>query len=72
MMMGFGLLFPVLAIAAVAYAGGWRPRSLQASQPGIPPDTDSSNDVMDILRERYARGEVTKEQYEEMRLTLKP
>ena len=70
MMMGLGLLFALLVIGAVAYAGGWRPWSLQGSQPGTPPGMDASNDVMEILRERYARGEVTKEEYEEMRRTL--
>jgi len=34
---------------------------------GIPHETDGHGDVLEILRERYARGEVTKEQYDRMR-----
>ncbi len=68
MMMGFGLLFPLLVIGGIAYAAGWRPQFGQASPPA--PAAGSSNNVLEILRERYARGEVKKEEYEEMKRTL--
>ncbi|MCL4426361.1 MAG: SHOCT domain-containing protein [Firmicutes bacterium] len=32
--------------------------------------TRSRHDILDILKERYARGEITREQYEEMKRDL--
>jgi putative membrane protein len=63
MMFGGALIFVGLLIA-VAYALGWRPVDLglsgqvQREEPRSP---------MDILKERYARGEITQEEYQEMR-----
>jgi putative membrane protein len=34
------------------------------------PDGSASDDALDILKERYARGEITKEQYDRMRRDL--
>jgi putative membrane protein len=68
-MMGFGLIFVVLIIGLIAYGMGWRPdfmsrdhhRSGMGNEDRLP---------LDILRERYARGEISKEEYEEMRRDL--
>jgi putative membrane protein len=60
---GFGWVFAILfwalifvGIAALAkwmfFGGGWR---------------GSTRRPLDILKERYARGEITREQYEQMR-----
>ena len=65
-MMGFGLLFILLVIGAIAYAGGWRPQFGQWSPAANPAGRGSSN-ASDILRERYARGEISRDQYQEMR-----
>ncbi len=59
------LLFVLLA-AGVAYAAGWRPQFLAWLQPGQA-QAGSANNAQQILRERYARGEISREEYEEMR-----
>ncbi len=60
-MMFFPLLL-ILALLALAF-GWWRPHR-------EPPSTGPSNSALDILKERYARGEITKEEYERMRQDL--
>lgn len=66
MFMGFGLIFIVLILAAIVYfLGGWpqaqnRPFSR----------TSSSRSALDIAKERYARGEISKEEYEQIRHDL--
>jgi len=62
-MMGFGLIFTLVIVAAIAYALGWRPQAQNK------PPTDQNNDklALDILKERYARGEIGSSEYEEMR-----
>lgn len=80
-MMGFGfggigmvlvILFWVMLIAAAIWfvarlfpqiAGQSSPRGDAPKEPA-PPSPD------DILKARYARGEITREQFEEMRRTL--
>jgi putative membrane protein len=60
-MMGFGALILVGILAALAYAFGWIGPGNQPFRRG----TDRT--PMDILKERYARGEISKEEYDEMR-----
>lgn len=64
MMMGFGLVVPLLLIGAIAYALGWRPQSNQTgpAQTGQTP--------LELLKARYARGEISREQYDQMRRDL--
>jgi putative membrane protein len=64
MMMGFGLIVPLLLIVAVAYASGWRP---QIDQTGPAPTRQTP---LDILKERYVRGEISRDEYEQMRRDL--
>ncbi len=61
-MIGFFLLL----IAVVAYLAGWRPQFGQWGQPGTPAGSGGNN-AQQILRERYARGEISREQYQQMR-----
>lgn len=63
MMMGLELL-PLLLIGAIAYALGWRPQFNQTkpAQTGQLP--------IEALKARYARGEVTREEYEQIRQDL--
>lgn len=63
-MMGFGLLFVVLIVVAVAYAMGWRPDG------GRQGDNEPRQSALDILKARYARGEISKAEYEAMRDNL--
>jgi len=69
-MMGFGAIFTVLILAALAYALGWLPQSGRPTSTRL--DTpDAGKSALDILKERYARGEITKAEYEEMRDELR-
>ncbi len=60
------ILFFLLLIAVVAYAAGWRPQFGQWARP-VEPLGRGGDNAQAILRERYARGEISREQYQEMR-----
>ena len=60
-MMGFDLL---LIVGVIAYALGWRP---QFNQTG-PAQTKET--PLEILKARYVRGEITREQYEAMKVDI--
>ena len=64
MMMGFGLVIPLLVIGAIAYALGWRPQSNQTRP------AQTSQTPLEILKARYVRGEISREEYEQMRREL--
>jgi putative membrane protein len=61
---GFWMLAGVLVIAVVVLIGVWlivrSNREARSSSPA----------ALDILRERYARGEITKDEFEAARRTL--
>jgi putative membrane protein len=65
-MMGLWLIFLVLVIGAIAYALGWRPQA--ENDPFRPHGRTKS--ALDIARERYARGEISKEEFNQMRHDL--
>lgn len=64
MMMGLGLIVPLLLISVVAFAFGLRPLLNQtgSAQTGQTP--------VEILNARYASGEITRAEYEQMRRDL--
>ena len=64
LMMGFWLIVPLLLIGAVASALGWRP---QFNGTG---STQTSQTPPEILKARYARGEISREEFEQMRRDL--
>ncbi len=64
MMMGFGLIVPLLLIGLLVFALGLRP---QLNQTGL---AQSSQTAGEILKARYAAGEITLEEYEQMRRDL--
>ena len=63
-MIGFWLIIPLLLIGAVAIALGWRPQFNQAGP------AQTSQTPLEILNERYARGEVSREEYEQIQRDL--
>lgn len=73
-MMGFELLFiplilcavvgVLVVVGAIGIALGWRPQINQIR----PPQTKQT--PSEILKERYARGEINREEYDQMRLEL--
>jgi putative membrane protein len=81
-MMGFGsgglglILMLVFWVAIIALAmwllSGLFPQATGVSPPPpyIAQDNDSTESPLDILKRRYARGEISKTKYEEMRRDL--
>lgn len=63
-MMGFELIFIALLIGGLAYALGWRPPSnpMMSAPPKQTP--------LDVLKARYARGEIGREEFEHIRRDL--
>ena len=59
MFMGFGLIFTVLIIGAIVYGLGWRPQG----QNTLFTSPSNGKSALDITKERYARGELSREQY---------
>ena len=65
MMMGFWLIVPLLLIGAVvAFVLGLRP---QTNQTGSAP---ANQTPVEILKARYARDEISREEYEQRRRDL--
>ena len=60
--MMIGLL--IVIAGAVAYALGWRPQFNQTRP------AQTSQTPLEILKARYARGEITAEAYDQMRRDL--
>jgi uncharacterized membrane protein len=63
-MMSFGLVVPLLLIALVAYVLAWRP---QFNQTGTAQDSEPP---LEILKARHERGEISHEEYEQIRRDL--
>lgn len=66
MLLFWGGLILLLVLAVRAFTGG----GSQSSSGAIGSPQVAGNRSLDILKERYARGEITKEEYEAMRETL--
>ena len=62
MMFGGALVLGGLLIA-IAYALGWRPNDMGLGGQKL---REESQSALEILKERYARGEITQEEYREM------
>ena len=63
-MMGFGLILTLGIVGAIAYALGWRPQFNQTGR------AQHSESPLQILKARYARVEISREEYEKMRRDL--
>lgn len=66
-MMGFGFIGTILVIALIAYLLGWRPQGGQNFF--NPPGREQS--PLEILKARYARGEISKQEFEQMQEDLR-
>lgn len=58
-MMGFGLIFTLLIFGLIAYAIGWRPEILFREK-----SSEYSLTPLEIIKARYARGEISKEEFQ--------
>lgn len=69
MMSGFGGIFMILLWIVVIGLGVWLVSHLVSRTNSQPPSNSAalSESALDILKKRYARGEITKEQFEDMR-----
>lgn len=65
-MMGFGFIWILVIIGVIALVLGWRPGGRLNSQPTRQPQATA----LDILKERYARGEIGRDEFEAMRKDL--
>ncbi len=63
MMFGF-FLIPLAIIGTILFVLGWKPQLPQTK----PPDTGQT--PLEILKARYARGEMTREEFEQARKVL--
>jgi putative membrane protein len=63
-MMGFDLILVLVIVGGIAYALGWRP---QFNQTGT---AQTKQTPLELLKARYARGEISREQYELMKQDL--
>ena len=73
---GFGLIFMLvfwvgIIALAVWLLGNLFPRATSAPPPqAVVRGNGSSESALEVLKQRYARGEITKAEYEEMRREL--
>ena len=71
MMNGFGGVFMILLWIVIIGLGVWLVSNLVSRTNSQPPaNLPPAESALDILKKRYARGEITREQFEEMRRTL--
>lgn len=66
MFMGLGLIFTGLIVGAIVYALEWRPlgQNTLFTTPG------NGKSALDITKERYARGELSQDEFEQIRHDL--
>ena len=68
-MAGLGILTTLAVIGLIVWLIVFLARSTGPSSSSTPPETRASN-ARELLNERYARGEITREQYLQMREDL--
>ena len=65
---GFGWIFPLLMMVVFAFCIFFMIRMFAGH--GHPMHRDSNRSALEILSERFARGEISKEEFEEKRAVL--
>ena len=65
--MGFGWIFLIIIIGVIIWAVVTMSNRNQSSGRTTPADESAE----DVLKKRYARGEITEEEYEEMKQNLR-
>ncbi len=72
MMTGFGMGFVFMALFWIVIIGGgiWLLGNLFPKNNGLQSRPSDNESALDILKQRYARGELTKEEYESIRCDL--
>ena len=63
-MFGLCLIFVLLIVGTMAYAPAGQPQSLPPAQ------TQTLQTPLEVLNSRYVRGEITREEYDEVRRDL--
>jgi len=63
------LLFWIIILAFLFLGVRWLIQNARSANGGSVPDS-RKGDALEILKERYARGEITREQYQDMRRDL--
>ena len=67
----FGGIFSIIFWIVIIVLGVWLVGSLVSRTNSQPPSSvPPAESALDILKKRYARGEITKEQFDEMRRAL--
>jgi putative membrane protein len=66
----FGVVFMILFWVALIALAVWLVRGLFPSANKQPPVRDESMSVQEILDRRYAKGEISQEQYNQMKRTI--
>ncbi len=70
-MMLVGLAFMVLFWGGIIFLIIWAVKQIASPRrESVPPAAPGKSTPLEIARERYARGEITKEQYEQLRKDL--
>ena len=66
-MMGAGFLFWLLIVAGIVALVIWAVRTSSGRSSGV---SSHEPDALEIARRRYAKGEISKEQYEQIKHDL--
>ena len=76
MLFGFGMVMMVLFWVAIIVGAVWLVMAVARGGQGrswsqtLPPGASAGETPLDILKARYAKGEITKDQFDQMRRDL--
>ncbi len=67
-MMGFGFIGIILVVAVLALFVGWRPQGDQTIFKNFGSPNQSPREILEV---RYAKGEINKQEFDQMREDIK-